>query len=208
MGTNDYLHMFDERQTHFKCEEGGIANCSRDCNKRNEVQLGTTCHRPTTGELINCQDNGTSIRFPSLLIWLAITDITPVREAEFMAIGQSFMFNFRSFLVNNPKKHMDKAKMLFEQWFQNLKVKCGRWRVAQNVQRSLPSGAYIDLQLDYTRVWSGVDEVGTASDLDYIPLVAEIYAELSSQTGCQIQPPSVALATCEQLSIPLTEEKK
>ena len=29
----------------------------------------------------NCQDNGASIRFPSLLINLAMTDVTPVGES-------------------------------------------------------------------------------------------------------------------------------
>jgi len=98
--------------------------------------------------------------------------------------------------------------MLFEKWFQNLKVKCGKWRVAQNVRRSLPGGAYVDLQLDHTKVWSAVEEASTASDLDYIPSVADIYAELSSQTGCQIQPPSVSLALFDQLSLPLIEAEK
>jgi len=89
----------------------------------------------------NCQDNGASIRFLSLIIWLAMTDITPIGEAQFTATGQTFMFNFREFSANNPKKYMDKAKILFEQWFQNLKLKCGRWRVAHNVRRSLPGSA-------------------------------------------------------------------
>jgi len=51
----------------------------------------------------NCQENGAGIRFPSLLIWLVMTDVTPVGEAKFTATGQAFMFNFRSFSMNNPK---------------------------------------------------------------------------------------------------------
>ena len=35
----------------------------------------------------NYQENDASIRFPSLLIWLAMTDVTPVREAQFTTIG-------------------------------------------------------------------------------------------------------------------------
>ena len=51
----------------------------------------------------NCQDNDANIRFPSLLIWLAMTDITLVGETQFTATRQSFVFNFRSFSMNNPK---------------------------------------------------------------------------------------------------------
>jgi len=127
----------------------------------------------------NFQDNGASIRFPSLLIWLAMTNVTPVGEAEFTATEHAFMFNFRSFSMNNPNQLIERTKMLFEQWFQNLKLKCGRWRVAQNVRRSLPGSAHVDLQLDHTRIWSGVDGAGDADDLDYIPSVADIYAKLS-----------------------------
>ena len=65
----------------------------------------------------NCQENGASIRFSSLLIWLAMTDVTPVGEPQFTATGQAFMFNFRSFFMNNPKQLIERAKMLFEQWF-------------------------------------------------------------------------------------------
>ena len=137
-----------------------------------------------------------------------MTDVTPVGEAQFTATGQAIMFNFRSFSMNNLKQLIERAKMLFEQWFQILKLKCGKWRVAQNVRRSLLGSAYIDLQLDHTRVWSGVDGVGDASDLDYIPTVVDIYAEISSQTGCQMQPPLEALETCEQLRIPLTEAER
>ena len=88
------------------------------------------------------------------------------------------------------------------------KLKCGRWRVAQNVRRSLPGSAYVDLQLDHIRIWSGVDCVGDADDLGYIPSVADIYAELSRQTGQPMQPPMVAFSSYEQLSIPLTEVEK
>ena len=66
--------------------------------------------------------------------------------------------------------------MLFEQWFQNLKLKCGRWRVAQNVRHSLPGSARVDLKLYHTIIWSGVDDTGDADDLDYILSVADIYS--------------------------------
>lgn len=153
----------------------------------------------------NCQDNGASIRFPSLSIWLAMTDITPVGEVEFTTTRQAFMFNFRSFSMNNPNQLIERTKMLFEQWFQNLKLKCGRWRVAQNVRRSLLGSAHVDLQLDHTRIWSGVDGARDADDLDYIPSVADIYAKLSQQTGHLMQPPMVAFSSYEQLSTLLTK---
>ena len=51
----------------------------------------------------NYQDTGANIRFPSLLIWIAMTDVTPIDETQFTATGQPFMFNFRLFSMNNPK---------------------------------------------------------------------------------------------------------
>jgi len=42
----------------------------------------------------NYQDTGANTRFPSLIIWLAMIDITPVDETQFTATGQPFMFNF------------------------------------------------------------------------------------------------------------------
>ena len=137
-----------------------------------------------------------------------MTDVTPVGEAQFTATGQAFMFNFKSFSMNNLKQLLERAKMLFEQWFQNLKLKCGRWRVAQNVRRSLLGSAYVDLQLDHTRVWRWVDGAKGAEDLDYIPSVVDIYADLSRQTRQPMQPPTVAFTSCKQLSIPLKKAKR
>lgn len=156
----------------------------------------------------NCQDNGASIRFSSLLIWLAMTDVTPVGEAEFTATGHAFMFNFRALSWKNPKSLIDRAKIFFEQWFQNLKLKCGRWRVAQNIRRSLPGSAHVDLQLDHTRVWSKIDGTQDASDLDYVPSTKDIYADLSWQTDHPMQPLMAALSSYDQVSTPLTEAER
>ena len=155
----------------------------------------------------NCQDTGASIRFPSLIIWLAMTDITPVGEAQFTATDQPFMFNFRDFSMHN-KQVSGHPKQLFELWFQNLKVKCGKWRVPQYVRRSLPDSVQVDLQLDHTRVWSSVENAQEAVDLDYSPSVVAIYADLSRQVGQAMQPPTVAFLRTERISKPLTEAEK
>lgn len=118
------------------------------------------------------------------------------------------MFNFRSFSMNIPNLILELSKLLFEQWFQNLKIKCGKWRVAHNVQRSLRGSAYVDLQLDHTRIWSGEDNAEDPEDLKNTPLVVDIYVDLSRQIGQTMQPPAVAFISCEQLSIPLTDVEK
>lgn len=98
--------------------------------------------------------------------------------------------------MNSLKPILEWSKLLFEQRFQNLKIKCGKWRVAQNVWRSLPSSAYVDLQLDHIRIWSGADNAKDAKDLNYIPSVVDIYADLSRQIGQAMQPPAVAFISC------------
>ena len=93
---------------------------------------------------MNCQETGASIRFPSLIIWIAMTDVTPVGDAQFTAVGQAFMYNFRLFSMTS-KQDPQAAEKYFENWFQNLKLKCGKWRVSQVVRRSLPASAQVDL---------------------------------------------------------------
>lgn len=63
----------------------------------------------------------------------------------------------------------------------------------------------VDLQLDHTRIWSGVENAPKAADLDYNPTVVAIYAELSRQVGQAMQPPAVAFSRVEHISESLTE---
>ena len=117
------------------------------------------------------------------------------------------MFNFQIFSMHN-KHALRRPQQLFEIWFQNLKLKCGKWRVAQPVRRSLPDSVQVDLQLDHTRIWSGVEGVAEAADLDYNPTIIAIYAELSRQVGQVMQPPAVAFSRAERVSEPLTEAEQ
>lgn len=89
---------------------------------------------------------------------------------------------------------MGRPKQIFELWFQNLKLKCGKWWVPQLVRHSLPASVQVDLQLDHTRIWSRVENVPEAADLDYRPTVVAIYAELSRQVEHAMQPPEVAFS--------------
>jgi len=57
-------------------------------------------------------------------------------------------------------------------------------------------------------IWSGGEKVEDAADLDYIPSIVTIYADLSRQIRQAMQPPAVAFTACEQLSIPLTDAEK
>ena len=76
--------------------------------------------------------------------------------------------------------------------------------VSQNARRSLPGSVYVDLQLDHTRIWSGGEKAEDAADLDYIPSIVAIYADLSRQVRQVMQPLEVAFLQTEQLSVPLT----
>ena len=157
-----------------------------------------------TENITNCQETGASIRFPSLIIWLAMTDVTPVGDPQFTAIGQPFMFNFRRFSMTSTQDPQV-AEKYFENWFQNLKLKCGKWRVPQVIRRSLPANVQVDLQLDHTKIWSGAEGTLDAEDLEYIPTVAALYAELSRQVGSTVQPPEEAFIQTDFVAEPLTE---
>ena len=72
-------------------------------------------------------------------------------------------------------KELENDKVMLEKWLQTLKVQTTRWRVPQNIRRSLPKTAHIQLELDHTAVWYMQGVKAAAKPLDYYPTVEDIF---------------------------------
>ena len=81
------------------------------------------------------------------------------------------MWRFKPFSQNGTMKELAKGKVLLENWLQQLKVHMTRSRVPQNIRRSLPKKAHIQLELDHTTVWYMQGTKPNAKSLDYYPTV-------------------------------------
>ena len=99
------------------------------------------------------QESGGIIRFPSLTIWIVMYYLCSVREKTFQEPMKFHMWRFKPFAQNGTIKELTKGKVLLKNWFQQLKVQTTRWRVPQNIRRSLPKTTHIQLELDHTVVW-------------------------------------------------------
>ena len=79
--------------------------------------------------------------------------LCPVGDKQFQEPTKFHMWRFKPFAQTGALKELANGKVLLENWFQNLKIQTTRWRVPQNIQRSLSKIAHIQLELDHTTVW-------------------------------------------------------
>ena len=126
-----------------------------------------------------CQESTGIIRFPSLILWIAMYHLYPVEDKQFQEPHKYHTGRFKPFSQNGILKELENGKVMLEDWFQNLKLQTTRWRVPQNIQRSLLKIAHIQLKLDYTIFWYMQGEKSIAKPLDYYPTVKEIFNELA-----------------------------
>ena len=105
-------------------------------------------------------------------------------------------------------KELTKGKVLLEILLQQLKVHMTRWRVPQNIRRSLPKKAHIQLELDHTAVWYMQGAKANARTLDYYTIIEEIFQELSRQAGTKVPIPARAKETDFSIEEPLTDQEK
>ena len=89
------------------------------------------------------------------------------------------MWRFKPFSQNGTLKELANGKVMLENWFQNLKIQTTRWRVPQNIRRSLPKIAHIQLELDHRTVWYMQGAKEKEKPLDYYPTVEDIFRELA-----------------------------
>ena len=100
-----------------------------------------------------CQESGGIIRFPSLMIWIVMYYLCPAADKQFQEPMKFHMWRFKPFSQTGTMKELAKGKVMLENCFQQLKIQTTRWRVPQNIRRSLPKTAHIQLELDHTVMW-------------------------------------------------------
>ena len=76
------------------------------------------------------------------------------------------MSRFKPFSQKGTLKELEYGKVLLENWLQQLKVYMTRWRVPQNIRRSIPTKSHIQLELDHTSVWYMQGDDSNAKALD------------------------------------------
>ena len=100
-----------------------------------------------------CQETGGIIRFPSLVLWIVMFYIFPEGNKTFQEPTKFHMWRFKPFSQKGTMTKLSNRKVLLENWLQQLKVRTTKWRMPQNIQRSLPKKAHIQVELDHTTVW-------------------------------------------------------
>ena len=100
--------------------------------------------------------------------------VCPVRDKKFQEPSKYHMWRFKPFSENGKLKGLENGKVMLESWFQNLKLQTTRWRVPQNIRRSLPKTTHIQLELNHTTVWYMQGVKAKAKALDYYPTIDEI----------------------------------
>ena len=83
-----------------------------------------------------------------------------------------------------------------------------RWRVPQNIRRSLPKTEHIQLELDYTALWYMQGTKAKAKPLGYYPTVDEIFQELAWQSNTKLSIPARAKEMNQYIEEPLTNQEK
>lgn len=84
----------------------------------------------------NCekfQEQGTPIRFCSLLIWIAMSKISPVGRPEFTILSTPTMYNYSCFKIRSKVLGIPSPKQIFTMWLQEVKSSCHKWRVLYNI---------------------------------------------------------------------------
>lgn len=155
-----------------------------------------------------CQNDGATIRYLSLIIWIAMMHLRQSGNKDFSLERPMLMQNFKSFTFGGSRLGPSIVKIWLEVWFQNLKTVFTRWRVPQNVRRSLPSSAHIQLELDHTKVWHLQGIGGAARTLKFYPSIDEIFNELNRQSNTILTIPAKARDVSVPVVEPLIDQEK
>ena len=89
-----------------------------------------------------------------------------------------------------------------------MKIQTNRWRVPQNIQRSVLKTTHIQLELDHIVVWYMQGEKEKAKPLDYYPTVEEIFRELARQSNTNLSIPTKAKEVNLAIEEPLIDHEK
>jgi hypothetical protein len=78
-------------------------------------------------------------------------------------------------------------------------------RVKQQLCQALPPSAHIQLSLDHTKLWCGINGGPPPKELAYQPTKLQIFQELDRQLGFQTPIPPDVLSTKSTIITPLTD---
>ena len=134
--------------------------------------------------------------------------ICPEGDKIFQEPTKFYMWRFKAFSQKGTMKDLANGKVLLENWLQQLKVHTTRWRLPQNIRRSLPKKVHIQLELYHTTVWYMQGTKSNAKTLDYYPSVEAIFRELSRQERTKIPIPAKAKVMDFSIEEPLTDQEK
>ena len=127
----------------------------------------------------HCQELGGSIRFPSLLIWIAMTSITAIGEATFTSNQMPTMKRFTYFILKGKIIGSNSTASMFDRWLQGLKSGFHKWRVPQKIRCVLLLTTHIESRLAYTKVWYADGQAAEPTKLKYIPTTIDIFKDLT-----------------------------
>jgi hypothetical protein len=97
------------------------------------------------------------------------------------------------------------SKIIFKCWVNHLKNVSLKWRVKQNICQALPPNAHIQLGLDYTKLWCGINGGSPLEELAYQSTKFQIFQEMDRQLGFQTTIPPDVLSTESTIITPLTD---
>ena len=178
------------------------------------VKLGKTyCWAQYIADMIKgicekCQETIVAIKLPSLIIWIPMYYLCPIGDRQFLELTRFHMWHFKPFSMDGNSQELEGAKVLLENWFQNLKVLTSRWRVPQNIRRCIPLTTHIQLELDHIVVWYMKGVAVKDKHLDCYPTDEEIFKELSLQSNTKISIPAAAKKRNQPILEPLTDQEK
>ena len=155
-----------------------------------------------------CQEQGSPIRFCSLLIWITMSKISPIGRPKFTNLSRPSMYNYTCFKIKSKIKGDPSPKEIFSMWLLQVKSTCHKWRVLQNIHWALPLTCHIELGLDYTKLWYADDQAAKPVDLPYNPSIKQIFMELSRQSRTITPISSLAKEIQVDLLLPLTDDEK
>lgn len=126
-----------------------------------------------------CQEQGSPIRFCSLLTWISMSRISPIGQPKFTNLSGPSMYNYTCFKIKSKFKGDPNPKEIFSMWLLQVKLACHKWRAPQNIRRALPLTCHIELGLDHTKLWYPNGQGAEPVDMPYYPMVEQIFGELT-----------------------------
>lgn len=155
-----------------------------------------------------CQESGSPIRFCSLLIWISMTNISPVGWPKFTSLSTPTMYNYSCFKIRSKVLGVPSPKKILILWLQVIKSVFHKWRVPQNIRWALPPTCHIELGPDHTKLWYVDGKAADLVNLLFYLMVEELFNEYTRQSKMVHPIPAEAKAKQNDILIPLIDGDK